>query len=248
MKIVMMGGTGRVGKNTAPRLEAEGHEVVSASRGAGIDALTGKGLADAMAGTDVVIDALGPPTFADDAVMKFFTTSTRNILAAEREAGVGHHLVVSIVGIERLPDSGYMRAKVAQEAEIVAGPIPYTILRATQFFEFLATVAETGAEGDHVRLTTGLSQPVALDEVGALVTALATGPPVGGRVELGGPEACGVDDWARRVFAATGDKREVVSDPDARYFGNKLSGSELTPGEGAHIGTIDFDTWVGAQS
>jgi uncharacterized protein YbjT (DUF2867 family) len=248
MKIVIMGGTGRVGKNTAPRLAAQGHEVVPASPSTGIDALTGQGLADALAGTDVVIDATGPPTFDDDAVLKFFTTSTRNMLAAEREAGVGHHLVVSIVGVERLPDSGYMRGKVAQEAEVTAASIPYTILRATQFFEFLGTIAETGAEGDHVRLTTGLSQPVALDEVGALVADLATGPPADGRVELGGPTARGVDEWARRLFAATGDPREVVSDPDARYFGNKLRGDELTPGGGAHIGTIDFDTWVARQS
>jgi uncharacterized protein YbjT (DUF2867 family) len=213
----------------------------------GVDAITGEGLADALTGARVVIDASNSPVWDDDGVLEFFTTSTRNVLAAERDAGVGHHLMLSIVGADRLPDSGYMRAKVAQEAEIEAGSIPYTILRATQFFEFLAEIAETGAAGDRVRLSTGLSQPVALDEVGATAAELATAAPVGGRVELAGPEALGVDTWARRLFAATGDPRTVVSDPDARYFGTLLRGGELTPGDGARIGTIDFDTWFAAQ-
>jgi uncharacterized protein YbjT (DUF2867 family) len=175
-------------------------------------------------------------------VREFFTASTRNLLAAERDAGVGHHLAVTIVGAERLPDSGYLRAKVAQEAEIDAGGVPYTILRATQFFEFLPQIAEAGAEGDSVRLSTGLMQLVAVDDVAATVAELATGAP-GGRVELGGPEALGIDTWARRLFAATGDERTVVSDPHARYFGTELKAGELTPGEGARIGVTDFDTW-----
>ena len=161
---------------------------------------------------------------------EFFTTSTRNLLAAERDAGVGHHLAVSIVGADRLPDSGYLRAKVAQEAEIEAGAIPYTILRATQFFEFLPQIAEAGAEGDSVRLSTGLMQLVAADDVAATVAELATGAPVGGRVELGGPEALGIDAWARRLFAATGDERTVVSDPHARYFGTELAGRRADAG------------------
>jgi uncharacterized protein YbjT (DUF2867 family) len=152
--------------------------------------------------------------------------------------------VLTIVGADRLPDSGYMRAKVAQEAEIEVGAIPYTILRATQFFEFLPEIAEAGAHDDAVRLTTGLSQPVAVDDVGATLAALATGAPVGGRVELGGPEALGIDAWARRLFAATGDKRTVVSDPQALYFGTELRGGELTPGEGARTGTMTFETWL----
>jgi uncharacterized protein YbjT (DUF2867 family) len=167
--------------------------------------------------------------------------------AAEREADVGHHLAVSIVGADRLPDSGYLRTKAAQEAEIEAGTIPYTILRATQFFEFLPQIAEDGAEGDGVRLSTGLMQLVAADDVAATAAALAIGPPAGGRVELGGPEALGVDAWARRLSAATGDQRTVVGDPHGRYFGTELAGGELTPGDGARIGKLDFAAWFAAQ-
>jgi uncharacterized protein YbjT (DUF2867 family) len=243
VKIVVIGGGGRTGRSTVGRLVAQGHEVVAASRATGVDAMTGAGLAEAVMGAGVVIDASGSPVYDDDGVLKFFTTSTRNLLAAERDAGVGHHLAVTIVGADRLPDSGYMRAKVAQEAEIIAGPIPYTILRATQFFEFLATIADAGAHGDSVRLTTGLSQPVAVDEVGAALAELALGRPVGGRVEIGGPEARGVDEWARRLFAAAGDQRTVVSDSDAFYFETRLRGRELTPGDDARIGAMDFDTW-----
>ena len=183
-----------------------------------------------MAGADVVVDVSNSPAWEDDAVLAFFTTSTRNLLAAERDAGVGHHLAVTIVGADLLPDSGYLRAKVAQEAEIEAGDVPYTILRATQFLEFLPQIVEAGAEGDAVRLPTGLMQLVAADDVAATVAELATGAPVNGRVELGGPEALSVDAWARRLFAATGDDREVIADPHARYFGTELHGGELTTG------------------
>jgi uncharacterized protein YbjT (DUF2867 family) len=179
--------------------------------------------------------------------MKFFTTSSRNLLAAERDAGVGHHVAVSIVGADRLPDSGYLRAKVAQEAEIEAGSIPYSILRATQFFEFLRQIVEAGAEGDSVRLSTGLIQFVAADDVAGTVAELAIRAPVGGRVELGGPEALGIDAWARRLFAATGDTRVVIADPRARYYGTELHGGELTPGEGARIGKVTFDAWLAAN-
>jgi uncharacterized protein YbjT (DUF2867 family) len=196
-----------------------------------------------MEGAQVVIDVSNSPIWDDEGVLEFFTTSSRNLLTAERDAGVEHHLVVTIVGADRLPDSGYMRAKVAQEAEVEAGRIPYTILRATQFFEFLPEIAEAGAEGNTVRLTTGLSQPVALDDVGATLAALATAAPVGGRVELGGPEALGIDAWARRLFSATGDKRTVISGAHTLYFGTELRGGELTPGEGARIGTTNFDNW-----
>jgi uncharacterized protein YbjT (DUF2867 family) len=248
MKIVVIGGSGRVGSNVVARLLARGHDAVAASPDSGVDTITGEGLAEVMVGADVVVDVANAPAWDDDAVREFFTTSTRNQLAAERDAGVGHHLAVSIVGADRLPDSGYLRGKVAQEAEIEAGTIPYTILRSTQFFEFLPQIAEGGAEGDSVRLPTGLMQLVAADDVAATVAELALGAPIGGRVELGGPEALGVDAWARRLFAATGDERTVVSDPHARYFGTELKGGELTPGEGARIGATDFDTWFSAQT
>jgi len=247
MKIVVIGGSGRVGSNVVRRLESQGHDAVAASPATGVDTITGEGLADVMAGADVVVDVSNAPVWDDDAVRDFFVTSTRNLLAAERDAGVGHHLAVSIVGAERLPDSGYLRAKVAQEAEIEAGSIPYTILRATQFLEFLPQIVEAGAEGDGVRLPSGLMQFVGADDVAATVTELATAAPVGGRVELGGPEKMAVDAWARRLFAATGDERTVIGDPHARYFGTELHGGELTTGEGARIGTIDFDTWFATQ-
>jgi uncharacterized protein YbjT (DUF2867 family) len=243
MKIVVIGGSGRVGSNVVHRLGAHGHDPVAASPSTGVDTITGEGLADVMAGADVVVDVSNAPVWDDDAVREFFTTSTRNLLAAERDAGVGHHVAVSIVGADRLPDSGYLRAKVAQEAEIEAGTIPYTILRATQFLEFLPQIVEAGAEGDSVRLSTGLMQLVGADDVAATVAELATAAPAGGRVELGGPEALGIDAWARRLFAATGDARTVIGDPHARYFGTELHGGELTPGDGARIGTIDFETW-----
>jgi uncharacterized protein YbjT (DUF2867 family) len=247
MKLAIVGGSGRIGSNVVRRLAARGHDPVPASPATGVDTITGEGLAEVMAGADVVVDVSNAPVWEDDAVREFFTTSTRNQLAAERDARVGHHLALTIVGADRLPDSGYMRAKVAQEAEIEAGSTPYTILRATQFFEFLSEIVEAGAEDDGVRLSTGLIQPVAADEVAATLTELAAGAPVGGRVELGGPEALGIDAWARRLFAATGDERTVVGDPRARYFGTELHGGELTPGDGARIGTIDFETWFSAH-
>jgi uncharacterized protein YbjT (DUF2867 family) len=247
MKIVVIGGSGRVGSGAVRRLVAQGHDPVPASPTTGVDTITGEGLAGVMTGADVVVDVSNAPVWEDDAVREFFTTSTRNLLAAEREAGVGHHLAVSIVGADLLPDSGYLRAKVAQEAEVQAGGVPYTILRATQFFEFLAQIVESGAQEDGVRLPTGLMALVAVDDVAATVAELATAPPTGRRVELGGPEALGIDAWGRRLFAATGDERRVIADPHARYFGTELHGGELTPGEGARVGRITFDEWFAGQ-
>src|SRR4051812_10207039 len=247
MKIVVIGGTGRVGSNVVRRLVAQGHEAVPASPDTGVNTITGEGLTDVMAGADVVVDVSNAPVWDDDAVLDFFTTSTRNLLAAEGAAGVGHHVALTIVGADLLPDSGYLRAKVAQEAEIEAGGVPYTILRATQFLEFLPQIVEAGAQEDGVRLPTGLMQFVAADDVAATVAELATGSPANGRVEIGGPEALSVDAWAGRLLAATGDDRHVIADPHARYFGTELHGGELTPGAGARIGAIDFDSWFAAQ-
>ena len=247
MKIVVIGGTGRIGSNVVRRLSARGHDAVAASPETGVDTITGQGLADVMAGANVVVDVSNAPNWDDDPVREFFTTSTRNQLEAERNAGVGHHVAVSIVGCDLLPDSGYLRAKVAQEAEIQAGSVPYTILRATQFFDFLRPTVEAGADGDGVRVSTGLMQFVAADDVAATVAELATDAPLGGRVELGGPEALGLDAWARRLFAATGDERTVIGDPHARYFGAELHDGELTTGDGARIGSIDFDRWFATQ-
>jgi uncharacterized protein YbjT (DUF2867 family) len=247
MKIVVIGGTGLIGSKLVAKLDDDGHEAVPASPDTGVNTVTGDGLSEVLGGARVVVDVSNAPVWDDGAVMEFFTTSSRNLLAAERDAGVGHHVAVSIVGSDRLPDSGYLRAKVAQEAEIEAGSVPYTILRATQFFEFLHQIVEAGAEGDSVRLSPGLIQFVAAEDVAATVAELAVGAPVGGRVELGGPEALGIDAWAQRLFAATGDKRAVIADPHARYYGTELHGGELTPGEGARIGKIDFETWFGAN-
>jgi uncharacterized protein YbjT (DUF2867 family) len=247
MNIVVIGGSGLIGSNLVRRLIANGHGPVPASPVTGVDTLTGQGLAAALADADVVVDVSNTPVFEDAAALDFFTRSTRNLLAAGRDAGVGHHVALSIVGCDRLPDSGYLRAKLAQEELIQTGTIPYTILRATQFFEFLAPIVDAGAEGDTVRLSPGLMQPVAADDIAATLVDLATEVPANGRVELGGPEALGIDAWARRLFAATGDRRTVVSDPHARYFGTELTGEELTPGTDARVGAINFDTWLAAQ-
>src|SRR4051794_20281443 len=197
MRIVVIGGSGRVGSNVVRRLEAKGHETVPASPATGVNTITGEGLAEVMAGADVVVDVSNAPVWEDEAVREFFVTSTRNLVAAEGAAGVGHHLAVSIVGADLLPDSGYLRAKVAQEAEVEAGGVPFTILRATQFFEFLPQIVESGAEGDTVRLSSGLMQFVAADDVAATVAELAMGGPVGGRGEVGGPEGAGLGAGGR---------------------------------------------------
>jgi uncharacterized protein YbjT (DUF2867 family) len=244
MKIVVIGGTGLIGSQVVTDLQTRGHEAVPASPNSGVNTLTGEGLVEVLDGARVVVDVSNSPSSEDQEVLDFFETSTRNILGAMTTAGAKHLVALSVVGGEGLPDSGYLRAKVAQEAEVEAGDVSYTILRATQFLEFLPQIVESGAEEGSVRLSTGLMQLVGADDVAATVVELATGSPVNGHVELGGPEALSLDAWARRLFAATGDDRQVIADPHARYFGTELHGSELTPGDGARIGEIDFDAWA----
>ena len=243
MRIVVVGGSGLIGDKVVTALHDAGHKPVAASPAFEIDAFTGEGLDEAMTGADVVVDVSNAPAWGDEKVLEFFTTVTRNALAAGRRAGARHHVALSVLGCDRLPESGYLRAKVAQEAEIEAGGVPYTILRATQFFDFLPQIVETGAEGDTVRLSTGLMQLVGVDDVAATVAELATRTPVRGRIELGGPEALGIDAWARRLFAAVGDERTVIGDPHARYYGTELHDGELTPGDGARVGKVDFEAW-----
>jgi uncharacterized protein YbjT (DUF2867 family) len=222
MKIVVIGGSGLVGKKLVPLLRERGHEAVPASPSSGVNALTGEGLAGALAGADVVVDVANSPSFADAAVLEFFEASTRNLLAAERAAGVRHHVALSVVGADRYPDSGYLRAKVAQENLIKAGGVPYTIVRATQFFEFLGAIAGPPADGDTVRLPTAPMQPLAADDVAAALADVAAGPPVNGVIELAGPEALPIAEFVGRYLAANGDKRTVVADPQARYSGAAL--------------------------
>ncbi len=244
MKIVVVGGRGRVGGRLVRRLVARGHDPVPASPSTGVDAVTGEGLAEALAGADVVVDVSDAPGWEDAAVLEFFRTSTRNLLAAGQAAGVGHHLALSVVGIDALPDIGYYRAKVAQEQLITAGATPYTILRATQFFEFFGTIADLGTDGEAVRLTPALRLAVAADDVAAVLADLATGAPWNGTVELGGPEQRPLAEFARLLLEHTGDARRVVEDTRAGFFGSPIDDTTLTVGDGAHLGRIHFADWL----
>ncbi|QDV33431.1 SDR family oxidoreductase [Tautonia plasticadhaerens] len=243
MKIVVIGGSGRIGQKLVDNLNRLGHEAVPASPSSGVDSLTGAGLAEAFAGADVVVDVSNSPSFADAEVMAFFDTSTRNLLAAEEAAGVGHHVALSVVGADRMPDSGYMRAKVHQEGLIESGGVPYTIVRATQFFEFLGWISQSGADGDVVRLPTAPMQPLAADDVAAALADLAVAAPRNGMVELAGPESLPIAEFVGRFLAASGDTRTVVADPAARYSGALLDGRGLNPGDGALIGPTRFEEW-----
>jgi uncharacterized protein YbjT (DUF2867 family) len=245
MKIVVIGGTGLIGKKLVPILRKRGHEAVAASPSSGVNSVTGEGLAQALAGASAVVDVTNSPSWEDAAVLKFFETSTRNLLAAETAAGVGHHIALSVVGADRMPDSGFMRAKVAQERLIKAGKVPYTIVRATQFFEFLGGIAESGAAGDTVRLSTAPMQPLAADDVAAALADVAVDAPVNGIIEVAGPEALPIAAFVKRFLAARGDSREVVPDPKAGYFGAALDGRGLTPGANARIGPTRFEAWIG---
>lgn len=244
MKIVVIGGTGLIGSNVVSRLRKKGHDVVAASPNTGVNTITGEGLAGALAGAQVVIDVANSPNFEDRAVMEFFQTSGRNLLAAEAVAGVRHHVALSIVGAERLPESGYLRAKVAQEKLIKDSGIRYSILRSTQFFEFAGGIAQSATNGQAVRLPTALIQPVASDDVAALLARIAGVAALNLTVELGGPELMAMDDFVRWVLKAKGDPRRVVGDPYARYFGAELEDGSLTPGRNPHVGLIRFDEWL----
>ena len=244
MRIVVIGGSGLIGTKLVNKLREHGHEAVAASPASGVDTLTGAGLAEAVAGTQVVVDVTNSPSFEDAAVLKFFETSTRNLLSAEAAAGVRHHVALSVVGADRIPDSGYMRAKFAQEKLIKAATVPYTILRATQFFEFIGRIADGSTDGNTVRLSPALMQPVAADDVAAELDRVALGEPVGGMVELAGPEPIRLDELARRLLSAKHDARQVTADVHARYFGAEVNDQSLTPGDNPRVGPTRFDEWL----
>jgi uncharacterized protein YbjT (DUF2867 family) len=244
MKIVVIGGTGLIGSKAAASLRRGGHEVVAASPNSGVNTITGEGLAEAVAGAQVVVDLANSPSFEDKAVLEFFETSGRNLLAAEAAAGVRHHVALSIVGTDRSPDNGYFRAKVAQEKLILASGIPYTIIRSTQFLEFLRAIADAGADGHVVRISPGLFQPIAAEDVAAVVAEVALAPPRGGIIEIAGPERAPFNEIVARYLKALGDPREVVSDPEARYFGSRVEEKSLVPLGEARLGRIGLDEWL----
>jgi uncharacterized protein YbjT (DUF2867 family) len=247
MKIVVIGGTGLIGSKVVAILRQAGHEVVAASPGTGVNTLTGEGLPPAMAGTDVVVDLANSPSFEDVAVLEFFETSGRNLLAAETAAGVRHHVALSIVGTDRMPDNGYFRAKVAQERLIAASGIPYTIVRSTQFMEFLGGIAASSADSETVRLAPGLFQPIAADDVAAMVADVALAAPRNGIIEIAGPERGPFADVVARYLKAVSDPRAVVSDPRSRYFGGRVEQHSLVPLGEARLGGIGLDEWLRRQ-
>jgi uncharacterized protein YbjT (DUF2867 family) len=244
MKIVVIGGTGLIGSKCVTILRQGGHEVVAASPKSGVNSITGEGLKEAMAGTQVVIDLANSPSFEDRAVLEFFETSGGNLLAAEAAAGVRHHVALSIVGTDRSPDNGYFRAKVAQEKLIVASGVPYTIVRATQFMEFLGGIAASGADGNVVRISPGLFQPIAADDVAPVVAEVALQAPRNGIVEIAGPERAPFNEIVARYLSVIGDPREVVRDPEARYFGSRVEERSLVPLGEARLGRIGLEEWL----
>jgi len=244
MKIVVIGGTGLIGSKTIPILRRGGHEVLAASPKSGVNTITGEGLEEAMVGAQVVIDLSNSPSFEDKAVLEFFETSGRNLLAAEAAAGVGHHVALSIVGTDRTPDNGYFRAKVAQEKLIETSGVPYTIIRATQFMEFLGGIAASCADGNAVRLSPGLFQPIASDDVAAIVADVALAAPRRGIVEIAGPERAPFNEIIAHYLKAVGDPREVVRDPEARYWGGRVEERSLVPLGEARLGRIGLDEWL----
>ena len=244
MKIVVIGGTGLIGSKTVAILRKAGHDVVAASPRNGINSITGEGLKEAMAGTDVVVDLANSPSFENRAVLEFFETSGRNLFAAEGAAGVKHHVALSIVGTDRTPDNGYFRAKVAQEKLVVASGIPYTIVRATQFLEFLKAIADSSVDGGFIKISPGAFQPIAADDVAPLVADAALAPPKNGIVDIAGPERAPFNEIIARYLKAVGDARQVVSDPDARYWGGLVDDRSLVPSGEARLGRINLEEWL----
>jgi uncharacterized protein YbjT (DUF2867 family) len=248
MKLVVIGGSGLIGSKLVTKLRDHGHDAVAASPDSGVNTLTGEGLAEALQGADVVVDVSNSPSFEDAAVLEFFETSTRNLLDAEAGAGVGHHVALSVVGTDRLAESGYMRAKLAQEKLIEGSSIPYSIVHATQFFEFFGRIADEATVGDTVRLPPVLIQPIAADDVASAVARVAVAEPLNGIVEIGGPEPLRFDDFIRRGLSTRHDPRQVIADPGARYFGAILGERTLVPGAGAHLAETTFDDWLSQSS
>lgn len=244
MRIIVIGGTGLIGSKVVRQLRERGHDAVAASPDSGVNTVTGEGLRQALTGAAVVVDASNSPSLEADAAMVFFETSTRNLLAAEAEAGVRHHVALSVVGTDRLTESGYFRAKIAQENLIRASSIPYSIVHATQFYEFVKSIASAATEGDVVRLAPVLIQPIAADDVAGAVTSVALGAPVNGMIEIAGPEQVRLDALIQRGLRARNDARKVVADPHARYFGAELGERTLVPEGNARLGTIRFDDWL----
>jgi uncharacterized protein YbjT (DUF2867 family) len=248
MKIVIIGGTGLIGSKLVTKLTELGHEAVPASPATGVNTITGEGLADVLTNASVVADVSNSPSFEDAAVLEFFETSTRTLLGAESAAGVGHHVALSVVGNDRVPDGGYLRAKAAQEKLIAASTIPYSIVRATQFFEFFESIAQTATDGDTVRLPGALVQPMAADDVAAAVARIAAGSPRNGIVEVAGPEEIPLDEFVRRGLTARHDPRRVLCDPRAPYFGGMPGERALLPGDGAQLSRTRFEDWLTAQA
>jgi len=243
MKIVVIGGTGLIGSKLVAKLDEQGHDAVAASPASGVNTLTGEGLPEVLEGAKVVVDVSNSPDWADDAVMHFFETSTRNLLAAETEAGVQHHVALSVVGTDRLTESGYFRAKLAQEQLIERSPIPYSIVHATQFYEFVKGIADEATDGNEVHLPPALFQPMAADDVAAGVARVAVGEPVNGIVEIAGPQQFRLDQLVRNLLNAAGDPREVVTDPQASYFGITPDERTLLPGDDARLADTRFEDW-----
>jgi uncharacterized protein YbjT (DUF2867 family) len=244
MKIVVIGGSGLVGSKLVAKLRQGGHDVVAASLDSGVNTITGEGLAQALAGAAVVVDVENSPSFEDKPVLEFFEKSGHNLLAAEEAAGVKHHVALTIVGADRLPDSGYLRAKMAQERLIKASTVPYTIVRSTQFFEFMPGIAQSATTGQTVRLSPALLQPIASDDVVAALADVAVAPPANGTIEIAGPERIGLEALVRRLLSASKDARQVIADVHARYFGTELDDSSLTAGDEARLGPTRYEDWL----